>query len=70
MNNNMQTVKVDTKHVVDSYVKLANARTKEAINSVLSYAKRKMDLYIDPEQAEYNTKALLAEINAGEGKLS
>lgn len=70
MNNNMQTVKVDTKHVVDSYVKLANTQTKEAINSALSYAKRKMDLYIDPEQAKYNTEALLAEINAGEEKLS
>lgn len=65
MNNSIQTTKVDTKQVVDSYVKLASARTKEVVNSALSYVKRKMDLYIDPEQAEYNTKALLADINAG-----
>lgn len=70
MNNSIQTTKVDTKQVVDSYVKLANAQTKEAVNSALSYVERKMDLYIDPEQAEHNIKTLLARVNARKQKLS
>lgn len=70
MNNNMQTTKVDTKQVVDSYVKLANTQTKEAINSALSYVNRKVDLYVDPEQAEHNIKTLLARKNARKQKLS